>query len=98
MQNKKIVLNKAAAIAWVVAGIMSFPLGWAYTIWFVVICSIWANVYSSWATAEAADDREMKDLLIHILEVQGNGNHRYDSCNRCSRLLRGGDVSGSDEV
>lgn len=74
--------NKTAAVLWAVAGVLAFPFGWANTIWFVVICSIWANVFASWSTAEAADDRELKELLHKILENQ-NGN-RSSALGNCS--------------
>lgn len=88
--QRKIWFNKIAAIIWAVAGIASFPFGWAYTIWFVVICSIWANVFASWSTAEAADDRELKNELAEIKEMLRNGRSCTHSCNCGPTMLSGG--------
>lgn len=82
----KIASNKIAAVAWAVAGVLAFIFGWIEAIWFVAVCSIWANVFSSWSTAEAADDREIKDLLYQILENQ-NGNFRTSPGNCSVPLL-----------
>lgn len=68
--KRKIWFNKTAAVVWTVVGVASFFTGWAYTIWFVVACSIWANVFSSWSTAEAIDDRVLLRKLITIEENQ----------------------------
>lgn len=44
------------ALLWVVIGIVSFPLGWANSVVLVWIASVYANVESSIAAGEAADD------------------------------------------
>lgn len=61
--------NRACAIGWVVAGVASFPLGWAYSVAFVTIASIYANVKTDWGTAEAADDTEVLKELRELKQL-----------------------------
>lgn len=86
--KRKIQGNKAAAIVWVVAGVLAFPFGWAYTIWFVVVCSIWANVFASWSTAEATDNRDVIERLRRIEEKIDDGNCNPNLSDRCVCMLR----------
>ena len=96
--RRKIYFNKTTAILWVILGVVSFFVGWKDAVWFVVAASVYANVKADWSTAEAADDRELKELLRQLLEAVENGNHHRDSCDRCSGVLRSGDDAGSDAV
>jgi hypothetical protein len=59
-------VNKGSAIAWAIAGVLSFILGWAYSVAFVTIASIYANVKTDWGTAEAADDRTVLDAIDQL--------------------------------
>lgn len=67
--------NRSTAIGWAIAGVISFPLGWAYSLAFVTIASIYANVKTDWGTAEAADNsevlkevRQLKALITKLIE------------------------------
>lgn len=72
--RKRVWFNKASAVLWALAGIAAFPLGWAYSVAFVTIASIYANVKTDWGTAEAADDRpimaELKKLRAEVRELR----------------------------
>lgn len=65
----RVWFNRASALGWVVAGVAAFPLGWAYSVAFVTIASIYANVKTDWGTAEAADQREVLKLLKEIKQM-----------------------------
>lgn len=64
--NKRVWFHRISAFGWALAGIMSFPLGWAASLAFVVIASVYANVKSDWGAAEAADDREVLERLDRL--------------------------------
>lgn len=72
--RKRVWFNKISALAWLVAGLASFPLGWAYSVAFVTIASIYANVKTDWGTAEAADDSavldEIKQLRADVADLR----------------------------
>lgn len=72
--SRSVVINRAMAIGWVIAGIVSFPAGWAYSVAFVTIASIYANAKTDWSTAEAADDRavlaEIKELRTEVRQLR----------------------------
>jgi hypothetical protein len=68
-------LNRTTAVGWMIAGLISFPLGWAYSVAFVTIASIYANVKTDWGTAEAADNsevleeiQELKTMIAKLIE------------------------------
>jgi hypothetical protein len=58
------------AIAWVVVGAVSFPLGWANSVALVWIASVYANFASEVAAGEAADDEavltELRELRRQV--------------------------------
>lgn len=68
--RRKVYFNKTTATIWIIAGILAFPLGWIHAIWFVVIASVYANVKADWSTAEAADNRDLKEQLDRIEKRQ----------------------------
>lgn len=63
--RQKVLFNKTTAIIWVLLILPSY-LWWKDAVFFVIVCSIYANVKADWSTAEAADDRELKKLLNDI--------------------------------
>lgn len=68
--------NRACAVGWAVAGILAFPLGWAYSVAFVTVASIYANVKTDWGTAEAADNSEVLEALAELRkEVRAHACH-----------------------
>lgn len=71
----KVWMNKGSAVGWAIAGVLSFPLGWAYTVAFVTIASIYANVKTDWGTAEAADDRQVLDAIGELRQVVIDQRH-----------------------
>lgn len=66
----RIWFNRISALGWLIAGIISFPLGWAYSVAFVTVASIYANVKTDWGAAEAADDRTAAEALDEIRELR----------------------------
>jgi hypothetical protein len=67
----RVWFNRLSAIGWAVAGIAAFPLGWAYSVAFVTIASIYANVKTDWGAAEsarAADGDAKLDEIKALLE------------------------------
>lgn len=63
----RVWFNRLSAIGWAVAGVAAFPLGWAYSVAFVTIASIYANVKTDWGAAESA---RSADLAEHLKEVR----------------------------
>lgn len=61
--RRKVWAHRALAAAWAVVGIVSFPLDWASKVVLVWIASVYANVASEVAAAEASDDRAVLDRL-----------------------------------
>lgn len=57
---------RARAAAWIIIGIVSFPLGWSDSVVLVWIASVYANVESGFATSEAADDSAVLERLDRI--------------------------------
>jgi len=58
--------NRATAVLWIIGGIAAFPLGWSTSVALVWVASVWANVKSDWATAEAADDSEILKAISEL--------------------------------
>lgn len=75
---------RVRAILWVVVGVASFPLGWASSVVLVWIASVYANVESSVASSEAADDTAVTDRLDRLEAGQ----------ERIIHLLSGQDAPG----
>lgn len=61
------------AVAWIVVGIVSFPLGWADSVALVWIASVYANFVGELGAAEAADDTavlaEVRALRAEVTEL-----------------------------
>jgi hypothetical protein len=68
--RRKIWFGRARALFWAVLGLASFPLGWSSSVVLVWIASVYANVESSIASSEAADDRELVARLQRIERTQ----------------------------
>lgn len=84
MPVKKVVwFNRLSAIGWAVAGVLSFILGWAYSVAFVTIASIYANVKTDWGTAAAEDNSQVLDAIAELRkEVRANACHCTQSLQR----------------
>lgn len=74
----RVWFNRLSAVGWAVAGVAAFPLGWAYSVAFVTIASIYANVKTDWGTAESAraadleaELKEIKAMLKELMERDG---------------------------
>ena len=65
-KRRKILFNKGSAIFWVCLGALSFVFGWYDILAFTWVASVYANIKSDWATAEAVDDREIIQQLKDI--------------------------------
>ena len=63
----KVWFHRSRAIVWAVIGAVSFPLGWANSVVLVWIASLYANVATDWGSGEAADNRELVDLLRQVV-------------------------------
>lgn len=62
----RVWIHRSRAIAWVIIGALSFPLGYASSVTLVWIASLYANIASDWSSAEAADNREVLKILHRI--------------------------------
>lgn len=81
--SKSVWFNRISAILWVLAGIAAFPLGWAYSVAFVTIASIYANVKTDWGTAEAADNAEVLKAIAELRkEVRAHACQCSESVHR----------------
>lgn len=58
--------HRSRAIVWAIVGVLSFPLGWANSVVLVWIASLYANVATDWGNGEAADNRELVQLLTEV--------------------------------
>lgn len=103
--RRKVYFNKTTAILWIIAGILAFIFGWIYAIVFTAIASIYANVKADWSTAEAADNRELKEQnkqtqqkLDNILEAIKDGTICSYPGNCSVGVFCVRDVQGSDTV
>lgn len=63
---RRVWFHRSRSIAWMIVGVLSFPLGWANSIVLVWIASLYANVASDWSASEAADDRAVIERLDRI--------------------------------
>lgn len=61
--RRKVWFHRTRAMAWVVIGGLSFPLGWANSVALVWIASLYANISTDYGNGEAADDRAVTDRL-----------------------------------
>lgn len=81
--SRRVWFNRACAVGWAVAGFLAFPLGWAYSVAFVTVASIYANVKTDWGTAEAADNREVLKAIAELRrEVRAGACHCAQSVQR----------------
>ena len=60
------VFHKLSAVAWVVLGLISYPLGWANSVALVWAASAYANAKTDWAAADASKTQEILDRLERI--------------------------------
>ena len=63
--RRKVWFHRAAAIGWALA-LPAALKWWPQSVAFVIVASVWANTYTSWGAAEAADDREVIERLERI--------------------------------
>lgn len=61
----KVWIHRGLAALWVLLAIPG-TIWWATSIYFVIVASIYANVASELATAEASNDREVLERLDRI--------------------------------
>lgn len=70
---RRVLFHKCSSIAWVLLLIPSW-LWWNSSILWVITISIYANIKSDWAAAEASDDstliEEIKELKTMINELR----------------------------
>lgn len=62
----KVWFHRTRALAWIIVGVLSFPLGWANSVALVWIASVYANTVSDLTAAEASDDRAVLERLDRI--------------------------------
>jgi hypothetical protein len=63
--NRRVWFHRGGAAFWTLMAIPAF-LWWQDAIWFVIACSLYANIKSDWGAAEAADDTAVMDRLAEI--------------------------------
>lgn len=64
--NARVRFARLRALAWLVVGAVSFPLGWADSVVLVWIASVYANAVGEVGAAEAADDKVVLDELAAL--------------------------------
>ncbi len=69
----KVWFHRSRALAWIIVGAVSFPLGWANSVVLVWIASVYANTISDWTAGEAADDRAILERLDRIEQLLRDG-------------------------
>jgi hypothetical protein len=82
-QRRKVWFGRGRALLWVVLGALSFPLGWSDSVVLVWIASVYANVESSVASSEAADDSQLNERLDRIERLNLQVLHQVRAC-RCT--------------
>lgn len=70
--NARTRFARTRALAWAVAGVVSWPLGWANSVALVWLASVYANVESGIAAGEAADNRAVLVELAKLREETVN--------------------------
>lgn len=60
--NRRVWFHRGGAIFWALMTIPAY-VWWQDAIWFVIACSLYANIKSDWGAAEAADDTAVMDRL-----------------------------------
>lgn len=100
----RVWFNRLSAIGWAVAGVAAFPLGWAYSVAFVTIASIYANVKTDWGAAESAraadGDQKMDDIkamLERLAAADGEGYNGVMATEQASEAERAA-LHGQDLV
>ncbi len=78
MNRRKVWFNRISALAWVILGAVSFPLGWADSVALVWLASVYANVKTDIGTAEAADDRAVCERLERVEAQQQSIEAKID--------------------
>ena len=72
--RRRVLFHKTSAVIWILLLIPSV-LWWRESIMWVITISIYANVKSDWAAAEAADDRslmrELQEIRAELRELKG---------------------------
>jgi hypothetical protein len=63
--RRRVWVHRAAGILWA-ALLIPAVLWWPTSVLFVIVSSVWANVYAPLATAEAADQRALMARLDRI--------------------------------
>lgn len=63
--QRRVLFHKCSAVIWMLLLIPSI-LWWHSSILWVITISIYANIKSDWAAAEAADDSSVMDELAEI--------------------------------
>lgn len=59
----RVWFHRYRSIAWMIIAVVAWPFGWVYSVAFVSMASLYANIASDWSNSEAADDREIKALI-----------------------------------
>ncbi len=70
--RRKIWTHRILASVWAALAVPG-TLWWPNSVLFVIIASVYANVASELAAAEAADDRDLADRLDHIEQMLRGG-------------------------
>lgn len=96
--NWRVWFNRLSAVGWAVAGVVAFPLGWAYSVAFVTIASVYANVKTDWGTAEAADNREVLRGIRELKELMVSKVFEVDSAEGQRALLYLRSADGKDWI
>lgn len=82
--KRRIWFHRTRAGGWILVGVASFLFGWYDKVTLVWIASLYANVVSDWGAGEAADDRQLTQL-IH--KLQTNQESMQQQLDRIERLL-----------
>lgn len=95
----KVRFARLRAAFWTLLGLASVPLGWANSVALVWAASVYANVASEVAAAEAADDHVVLDRLALIEQQQREDAERARRIEaKLDQLLAGVDERKRDDA
>jgi hypothetical protein len=98
----RVWFNRLSAVGWAVAGVAAFPLGWAYSVAFVTIASIYANVKTDWGAAESAraadGDKKLDDIKEMLKAMADKVAATYHDPLRSTALITFVDPDGAEWI
>lgn len=70
--SAKVWFHRIRAVLWAIGGALAFPLGYANSVALVWFASVYANVFTDWGAAEAANDKAVQDHISRLEQKVDN--------------------------